>query len=136
MRIYELSKKISVANKEIIAKLAGMGIEVKSHMANIDDDIAEKLTSIFLKPEKPKAEGKPVTPGKEPITAKPAVIKETPETVKPVEKTAARKTKDVAVKELQPEKAVAKPSAEEKIKKLNNPLKKSLSYCPKVWKPR
>ena len=44
MRIYELSKKINVTSKEIIAKLAGMGIKVKSHMANIDDDVAEKLT--------------------------------------------------------------------------------------------
>ncbi len=47
MRIYELSKKINVNNKEIIAKLSGLGIAVKSHMSNIDDDTAKKITDLF-----------------------------------------------------------------------------------------
>ncbi len=122
MRIYELSKKLSVTNKEIIARLAGMGIEVKSHMANIDDDIAEKLTTIFLKPEKPTAEGKPVTPGKEPLPINPVVGLSTPETVKPKEKPAVKKTKDSAVIELRSEKAVN--SVEEKITAVKEPAQK------------
>lgn len=47
IRIYELSKMIEVSSKEIIAKLAGLGIEVKSHMSNIDDETVNKLTGIF-----------------------------------------------------------------------------------------
>ena len=102
MRIYELSKKLSVTNKEIIAKLAGMSIEVKSHMANIDDDIAEKLTSIFLKPEKPTIEEKP----------------------------AVKKTKDRAAIEPRSEKAV-KPSAEAIITEVKEPSQKEPVVLPK-----
>ncbi|KPJ97976.1 MAG: translation initiation factor IF-2 [Nitrospira bacterium SG8_35_4] len=47
MRIYELSKNINVSSKEIIAKLAGLGIAVKSHMSNIDEETAKKLSDIF-----------------------------------------------------------------------------------------
>jgi len=49
MRIYELSKQIKVSSKEIIVKLAGLGISVKSHMSNIDDETARKLIDIFTK---------------------------------------------------------------------------------------
>jgi translation initiation factor IF-2 len=129
MRIYELSKKLNVTNKDIIAKLAGMGIEVKSHMANIDDDIAEKLTTIFLKPVKPTTEVKPVTPGKEPLPTKPVVAQEAPETVKPKEKPAVKKTKDSAVIEPRSEKAV-KPSAEAKITEVKEPAQKEPVILP------
>jgi translation initiation factor IF-2 len=47
MRIHELSKKINVSSKQIIAKLTGLGIEVKSHMSNIDEETAKKLSDIF-----------------------------------------------------------------------------------------
>ena len=47
MRIYELSKKINIGNKEIIAKLAELNITVKSHLSSIDRDTAKKLTDIF-----------------------------------------------------------------------------------------
>ncbi len=102
MRIYELSKKLNVTNKEIIARLAGMSIEVKSHMANIDDDIAEKLTSIFLKPEKPTIEEKP----------------------------AVKKPKDRTAIEPRSEKAV-KPSAEAKITEVEEPSQKEPVVLPK-----
>ncbi|RJQ53110.1 MAG: translation initiation factor IF-2 [Nitrospiraceae bacterium] len=65
MRIYELSKKIDISSKEIIARLAGMGIRVKSHMSNIDDDVMGKLSDFFAKKEIPGKEKLPPAPGKE-----------------------------------------------------------------------
>ncbi len=47
IRIYELARKIEVTNKEIIVKLAGLGIEVKSHMSNIDNDTAMKIAGLY-----------------------------------------------------------------------------------------
>ena len=117
MRIYELSKKISVSNKDIIAKLAGMGIQVKSHMSNIEDDIAEKLTTILIKTEKPKAEGTPVTPKNVPLGAKPAALQETQKTVKPKEKLPSIMAKEEAVRILGEEetKEVKQPAENEPV---------------------
>jgi translation initiation factor IF-2 len=47
MRIHELSKQINVSSKEIIAKLAGLDIAVKSHMSNIDEEAVKKLSAIY-----------------------------------------------------------------------------------------
>ncbi|RJQ43649.1 MAG: translation initiation factor IF-2 [Nitrospiraceae bacterium] len=95
MRIYELSKKINISNKDIISKLAEFGIHAKSHMANIDDETAKKLTDAFTKKEKPLAKDKPVVPAKGAAPVKPSVQKElkTPKPpVKPKEKPLAETT--------------------------------------------
>jgi general secretion pathway protein A len=55
MRIYELSKKINIGNKEIIAKLAELDITAKSHLSSIDKDTASKLTDIFKQKAKQKS---------------------------------------------------------------------------------
>jgi len=47
IRIYEISRRINVSNKEIISKLKEMGISVKSHMSVVDEDTAEKLIKLF-----------------------------------------------------------------------------------------
>lgn len=55
MRIYELSKKINIGNKEIIAKLAELDMTVKSHLSSIDKDTANKLTDMFHQKVKQKS---------------------------------------------------------------------------------
>jgi len=130
MRIYELSKKINVTNKEIIAKLAGMGIKVKSHMSNIDDDVAEKLTGIFSKPERPKTEATPAIRKKESLKAKPVAAPQPPKASKPKEPHAVKKKKDITVQEIQPEKTVVTPPAE-KNKEIEQPIEKEPAESPK-----
>lgn len=49
IRIYELSKKIGVSNKEIISTLKDMGITGKVHSSSIDMELAEEVTK-KLKP--------------------------------------------------------------------------------------
>jgi general secretion pathway protein A len=55
MRIYELSKKINIGNKEIITKLAKLDITVKSHLSCIDEDTANKLIDIIKQKAKQKS---------------------------------------------------------------------------------
>ncbi|MBI5664788.1 MAG: translation initiation factor IF-2 [Nitrospirae bacterium] len=113
IRIYELSKKIKVSSKDLIAKLAEMGISVKSHMSNIDEDTENKLTDIFLK-QPPITEGKP-TPsvGKE---AKPA-----PDEVKPSREAVKTQGKS-PVGELRKDKKGTKPPSALKLPKIKMPV--------------
>lgn len=93
IRIYELSKKIKVTSKEILAKLAELGIEAKSHMSNINEETEKKLTDIFLKQPAP-AGAKPAQPRVKEKEAKPAVtadVKSSREAVKTQDKPPANK---------------------------------------------
>jgi translation initiation factor IF-2 len=42
-RVHELAQKMGIDNKELIARLKSIGVEVKSHMAIIDDDTVNKI---------------------------------------------------------------------------------------------
>ncbi len=37
MRVYDLAKQVGLTNKELMEKLANMGVEVKSHSSSIAD---------------------------------------------------------------------------------------------------
>jgi len=95
MRIHEFSKEVNKSSKEIIAKLAGLGISAKSHMASLDADAENKLREMYG------------------VAAKPAVVKK-PEPVKKKEKAATPAA--VTKPEKAEEKPSAKPAAKEKIK--------------------
>jgi translation initiation factor IF-2 len=84
MRIYELAKNIKLSNKEIIVKLAGLGITVKSHMSNVDDSTAKKLIEIFTNEGKVKSGTKLAAPKKKEKAAKPAAPRKTAAAKKPV----------------------------------------------------
>ncbi|MDD5556841.1 MAG: translation initiation factor IF-2 [bacterium] len=43
IRIYTLAKELGKDNKEIIARLKAMGVEVKSHSSTIADEVADRL---------------------------------------------------------------------------------------------
>ena len=58
MRIHELSKEINVSNKEIIELLKSNGIEVASHMSNIEDDAIALVKKKFA-PKQEKSDVKP-----------------------------------------------------------------------------
>lgn len=100
IRIYELSKIIKVSSKDILAKLAELGIEVKSHMSNIDKDTENKLTDIFLKQPAPS-----IIRGKEAIPAAPSEVKITREVVSTQAKSPADKL-NKGKKETKPSPAV------------------------------
>lgn len=132
MRIHELSKMINVSNKEIIAKLAGLGITVKSHMSKVDDAALKKLEYIFGKKVKTAAKKK-AAPAKA-KTKKPATAKEAPKTKG---KTAAAKPKKAVKgktapteKETQVKKPVKKKPAKPAIKPKPEPKAKKETATP------
>jgi translation initiation factor IF-2 len=49
IRIYELSKKIGVANKVVLGELSKLGMEGKIHSSSIETEIAQKIEDILLK---------------------------------------------------------------------------------------
>ena len=99
---------INVSNKEIIAKLAGLGISVKSHMSKVDDEALKKLEYIFGKKVAAAAKKK-AAPAK---AKKTAAAKEAPKTKI---KAAAAKPKKAVKEKVAPEKAPAE--KEKKVKK-------------------
>ena len=57
IRIYELAKQLGVANKDLMEKINGIGIEAKSHMAMLTEEDAAKVTALYQpKKEEPKKE--------------------------------------------------------------------------------
>ena len=47
IRVHELAKELGKENKDIIAALQKAGVEIKSHMSNVEDDVAEKIRNTF-----------------------------------------------------------------------------------------
>jgi translation initiation factor IF-2 len=129
IRIYELSKKIKVSSKDILAKLAELGIEAKSHMSNIDGDTEKKLTDIFLK-ERPEAGKKPALPEvkeKEAGPAAPPEVKPAGEAVKIPGKAHVDKAKK--------ERRELKPAPAVKAAKFKGPLPESAVEAPGKEEP-
>ncbi len=88
IRIYELSKEINRSSKEIIAKLSGMGISVKSHMSGLDEQTMKNLLKVMgvdkkvTMPEKPapeKPKEKPAKAAAPKETEKPVAVEAKPE---------------------------------------------------------
>ncbi len=49
IRIYELAKKLGVANKIILIELSNLGIGGKTHSSNLEPEIARKIEDVLLK---------------------------------------------------------------------------------------
>ncbi len=61
MRVYEIAKEVGIPNKDLIAKIRALGLEVNNHMSSLDaDDVARIKRSL----EKDKQGAAPVTPAK------------------------------------------------------------------------
>ncbi len=51
IRVYELAHKLGIDNKELMSRLKSAGVEVKNHMAMIDEADAKKLEAPATKPD-------------------------------------------------------------------------------------
>ena len=43
MKVYELAKEMGITNAELIKRLSNMGVEVKSHLSVIEDEVVGKI---------------------------------------------------------------------------------------------
>ncbi len=64
IRIYELAKKLGVANKIILIELSNLGIGGKTHSSNLEPEIAQKIEAVLLKKTGGTAKEIPSTPEK------------------------------------------------------------------------
>ena len=51
IRVYELAQKMGIENKELIARLKAVGVDVKSHTASVDEADAKKLETLASPPQ-------------------------------------------------------------------------------------
>jgi len=78
IRLYELADKLGINSKELLKKLKGLNIPVKSHMSSVDEETAEIVLEelkneesvVKLRKEKEKKEAKPILEIILPITVK------------------------------------------------------------------
>ena len=52
MKVYELAKKMGVQNSDMIEKLNKMGVEVKSHLSVVDDEVVNKIMGVTTNAKK------------------------------------------------------------------------------------
>ena len=91
MRVHELAKELNISNNDIKETLARRGINVKSHMSAVDDDMIAYVKKFYGKSDPaPKQETAPKAEADKKTEVKDnRVVKDTKETVKP-----ARDTKE------------------------------------------
>lgn len=89
MQIYKLARDLGVPSKVLLERCRDQGMDVKSHMSSIDDEIVDRFKAEFSspkpkpQPEKPKKAAAPPPPA--PPKPKRAEIKRTPVEEKPAE---------------------------------------------------
>ena len=104
-RVYEVAQQLGVDNKEVMAKLAEMGRDVKNHMAVIDDADVKALTAPAQTHHKEVSQ--------EEVRVKPTLIRRRAKAVEPTaEAEAAAAAPAEAPKEAAPEAAAAPPKVE------------------------
>lgn len=52
VRIYDLAKRMTMSNQDIILALRGLGYDVKSHSSTIDSNVVNLLIASFKKKRK------------------------------------------------------------------------------------
>ncbi|UCF87161.1 MAG: translation initiation factor IF-2 N-terminal domain-containing protein, partial [Nitrospiraceae bacterium] len=74
IRVHELAKKLNLSSKEVLAKLAELGVEAKSHSSGIDEADAKKVLTALEKKKKP-TEPKTKKKATQPKSAKAKTVK-------------------------------------------------------------
>lgn len=99
-RVYELAQQMGIENKELMVRLKNLGIEVKNHMAVLEDDDVKKV----MAPPAPK------DVSQEEVRIKPTLIRRRPKAVE-----AVAEPEPVVAAETAPSEPVAAPSVPQEI---------------------
>jgi translation initiation factor IF-2 len=62
VRVYELARQLGLSSKELMHELKKQGIDLKSHMSSIDDEIAELVADLLKAPAAPTVKEAPLAP--------------------------------------------------------------------------
>jgi translation initiation factor IF-2 len=118
IRVHELAKKLNLTSKEVLKKLAELGIEAKSHASTVDKKITSKLAKTPSKSPKTQARKK-TEKAKKPRVAKPKAPKK--QAKKVPEKTVKTEIPTPPEPIIRPKSAEKKEVKEKIIKKLPSP---------------
>ena len=84
MRVHELAKELRLSSKEVIERLAALGVKIKGHMSTVDESVVTRLRQTLAKPATPKpSPAKPAGKAPKPAAKKaerkePARVAKTP----------------------------------------------------------
>src|SRR3954469_8242234 len=56
MRVYEIAKEVGIPNKDLIAKIRALGLEVNNHMSSLDADDVARIKRSLEKETQPVAQ--------------------------------------------------------------------------------
>ena len=48
IKVYEIAKELGITNIQVIEKLNNMGVDVKTHLSTITDEVANKLKNLII----------------------------------------------------------------------------------------
>jgi translation initiation factor IF-2 len=142
VRVYELAQKMGIDNKELMIKLKDAGVEVKNHMAMIDEADAKRLEAPAPKGSSPDREvpkeevrvtstvirrrAKVVDTVEEPVAPQPEPVPE------PVKVEAVKPAPVVEVAPVEPQETIVAPVKTEEVVEVAKPLPEP----PKVEPPQ
>jgi len=106
VRVYELAKELGMSNHDLLAKLAEMGVEVKSHSSSLAPEVADKARADLAEKSKTPAKKKPAR-----APAEPAPEADSPEKAAPSPEDAPSEEAEVVEPTAPPEEA--QPAEEE-----------------------
>lgn len=109
MRVYELAKELGMPSKNLLAHLHDLGVEVKSHMSTVDDDVIE-----LMRDAESKSDAAPETPAEEPA-AEPTEIEPKPAPPAETEPPAEAEAPTPPAKPSEPEPADTSDDSDSKI---------------------
>lgn len=123
MRIYELAKSVNKGTKEVIKDLAGMGIEVKSHMSSLEGAELEKAMKFYEAGKEPlKSETDQKTEKRQEPKAQPKKSQE-PKTKKKAEERPETRSNAPQPSQKKEKARAEAPAKKEKNNKPNKPQK-------------
>jgi translation initiation factor IF-2 len=111
IRVYELAQKMGIDNKELIARLQGVGMDVKSHTASIEESDAKNLLAAVAPPVADNPPPVREVP-KEEVRLTTNVIRRRAKVVEPVAEPAAPPVEPVKVIQTPPDAAISTPVEE------------------------
>jgi translation initiation factor IF-2 len=112
IRVYELAQKMGIDNKELIARLQGVGMDVKSHTASIEESEVKNLLAAVSPPVADNPPPVREVP-KEEVRLTTTVIRRRAKVVESVAEPAAPPAEPVKEKQTPPDAAIASPDEEE-----------------------
>ncbi|PIP42624.1 MAG: translation initiation factor IF-2 [Desulfobacterales bacterium CG23_combo_of_CG06-09_8_20_14_all_51_8] len=97
LRVYELARELNLENKALLDKMEEMGIEAKSHMSSLDEDVISQIkNTLFGKKEPEKiVEDKRIKPNV--IRRRKKIVEPPPEPAQPMEVSAEAETEETPV---------------------------------------